>query len=332
VADARTSARFPDVPDSRGHYESFYLKTGDPGRGLAVWIRYTVHKRPGEPPDGSVWFTLFDGRGGGPVASKVTLKAAELGTGPDHYLQVGESRIEPGRAAGSARSDRLDASWELAFDGDEPPLRHLPREWMYRARLPRTKLLSPHPLATFRGWVQAGDRQIEVGGWDGAVGHNWGAQHAERWIWLHGTGFAEDGDAWLDVALGRVKLGPWTTPWIGNGALSLGGERHRLGGIERARSTHVDEHPGRCDLVVPGDGLSVRAAVRADRKDTVAWVYADPDGSQHHSLNCSIADVRLAVERERQAPVELAVERGGVYELGLRDSDHGIPVQPFPDG
>ncbi len=57
------------------------------------------------------------------------------------------------------------------------------------------------------------------------VGHNWGAQHAERWIWLHGAGFAEDQDAWIDVALGRIKVGPLTTPWIANGALCLGGER-----------------------------------------------------------------------------------------------------------
>ena len=41
-------------------------------------------------------------------------------------------------------------------------------------------------------------------GWRGMAGHNWGAQHAERWIWLHGL--TADGD-WLDAAIGRVKLG-----------------------------------------------------------------------------------------------------------------------------
>ena len=42
------------------------------------------------------------------------------------------------------------------------------------------------------------------------IGHNWGAEHAERWIWLHGV--FEQG-AWLDKALGRVKVGPVLTPW-----------------------------------------------------------------------------------------------------------------------
>ncbi len=78
----RTAARFPDVPASRGHYESFYLKAGHPEEPIAVWIRYTIHKRPGAQPRGSVWFTLFDARAGKPPrASKVTVEADRLGAG-----------------------------------------------------------------------------------------------------------------------------------------------------------------------------------------------------------------------------------------------------------
>ena len=68
---------------------------------------------------------------------------------------------------------------------------------MYRARLPRTKLLSPAPAARFSGSLTVDGRSIDVDGWRGMAGHNWGAQHAERWIWLHGL--TEDGD-WLDAA------------------------------------------------------------------------------------------------------------------------------------
>ena len=42
-----TEARFPAVPVEAGHYESFYLKACHPAEPLGVWIRYTVHKRPG---------------------------------------------------------------------------------------------------------------------------------------------------------------------------------------------------------------------------------------------------------------------------------------------
>jgi hypothetical protein len=30
--------------------------------------------------------------------------------------------------------------------------------------------------------------------------------------------------------------------------------------------------------------------------------------------------------------VELAVKGGAAYELGMREGNHGIPIQPFPDG
>ena len=57
-----------------------------------------------------------------------------------------------------------------------------------------------------------------------------------------------------------------------------------------------------------------------------AWVYADPPGGEHHALNCSIARIEVA-HRGRT----LVSAHGGVYELGTRDRDHGIPVAPFPD-
>ena len=70
--DDPTRARFPDVPHDAGHYESFYLRAAHPSEPLGIWIRYTVHKRPGEEPKGSVWFTLFDAGADGPWAVKVT--------------------------------------------------------------------------------------------------------------------------------------------------------------------------------------------------------------------------------------------------------------------
>ena len=301
-----------------GHYESFYLKACHPHEPLGVWIRYTVHKRPGAAPTGSLWFTLFDAAAGGPRAQKVTVAAPRAGGG--EWLGVGEAAIGPGRASGALEG----IDWELRFDSAEAPLFHLPRDWMYRARLPRTKLLSPAPAARFHGSLTVDGRTLALDGWRGMVGHNWGAQHAERWIWLHGV--SEAGD-WLDAAIGKVKLGPLTTPWVGNGALSLAGTRHALGGPGRRVS--VRETPERCEFTLGGAGLRVRGEVSAARKDFVGWVYADPDGSEHNAINCSIADLRLRVEPSGE---ELVVHGGAAYELGMRERDHGIPLQPFPDG
>ena len=170
------------------------------------------------------------------------------------------------------------------------------------------------------GTVSAGGRALALAGWPGMAGHNWGAQHAETWLWLHGIAFAGAPGAWLDLAVGRVRVAGRTSPWIANGALELDGRRHRLGGM-RAR-VEVDAAPAAATVDL--GGTSVR--VTAPPGQTVAWVYADPPGGEHHALNCSIAAIELEHDGRR-----LATAHGGVYELGTRDRGHGIPLAPFPD-
>ena len=68
-------ARFPRVAAKAGHYESFYLKACRPGGGQGLWIRHTVHKRPGAEPSASIWFVLFDREAPAPRATKVTVPA-----------------------------------------------------------------------------------------------------------------------------------------------------------------------------------------------------------------------------------------------------------------
>jgi hypothetical protein len=311
-----TAARFPAMAAG---YESFYLRACDPGGGLGVWIRYTVHRRPGHPPSGSLWFTLFEP--GGPTATKVTVPEPSA----DDWIRIAGARIGPGVATGRAN----DVAWDLRFTGADP-LRHLPRGWMYRARLPRTKPESPHPLARFDGTVTVAGREITLSGWPGMVGHNWGSQHAERWIWVHGVGMG--GDSWLDLTFGRIRVGGRTTPWIANGAISVDGERLRLGGLGRSSRPRVVETPERLEFAVPGGDIVVAGTVSAPRERIVGWVYADPDGSEHHTANCSIADLALRVARPDRAPLYLHAPGLAAYELGMRERDHGIRIQPFSDG
>src|SRR5689334_21354179 len=196
--DDPTRARFPDVPGDAGHYESFYLRAAHPSRPLGVWIRYTVHKRPDEEPKGSLWFTLFDASADGAWAVKVTEPGPRLPDG--EFIEIAGAAFGPDAVRGSAG----DASGDLHCPSDAEPLYHLPRGWMYRAKVPRTKTLSPHPSALYSGTVTVGDRTIELDRWPGMVGHNWGAEHAERWVWMHGIGFEGRGeDTWIDAAVGR---------------------------------------------------------------------------------------------------------------------------------
>jgi hypothetical protein len=292
-----SAPRFPAVPAHKGHYESYYLRAADPPTGRSAWIRHTVFKRPGGPPTGALWCTLFEA-GKAPRAIKQSLPDPRAGG----WLAIGDSRFGPEGARG-----RVDATeWDVSFGPSSEPLRHLPRR-LYDLPLPRTKLESPLPDTTISGRVA----EWELDGWPGMVGHNWGSEHAERWIWLHGV---FDG-AWLDVALGRVKVGPLTTPWIANGALSVDGARRRLRGPAQVRES---PHGGR--LRIGGVTIDVRA------DELVSWIYADPSGGEHRSTNGSIARVEVNVDGRT-----LQTEHGGAWELGTREPPLGVEVQPYPD-
>ena len=311
--------RFDHVAAGKGHYESFYLRAVDPAAPRAAWIRYTTHQRPGEPPTGSLWCTYSDARAGTPYAVKQTLPAPAVE--PGGWIRIGESTFGPGAARGRAEGRGRSAAWTLDLRGDAAPLRHLPRAWMYRAPVPRTKLESPLPGATFDGTLELGGRgPVTVAGWRGMAGHNWGAEHAATWIWLHGVAFEGEPGAWLDLSVGRVRLGPVLTPWIANGAVHVRGERTRLGGTRPARVTATPEG---CRIEVAGAFIEARSPAG----QTVAWPYADPGGGEHHSLNCSIAEVSVRI-----AGRELRSAHGGVYELGVPPGAHGVELQPFPDG
>src|SRR6266566_4580255 len=230
AAALRATARFPEAAAAAGHYESFYLKAAHPAGGRAVWIRYTVWKAARAEPVGALWCTLFDADLPRPVAWKASFPGPTAR--PGEYLHVGDGMLTADSAGGPR--------WRLNFTGDDPPFRYLQRPWMYRAPVPRTKAESLHPAVRVSGRVESEGHRFDLDAWPGMLGHNWGSEHAERWVWLHGTGFAEARDAVLDVTLARIRVGRWTSPWVANGFVGLDGARHRLGGLQRVRGVRMD--------------------------------------------------------------------------------------------
>jgi hypothetical protein len=328
----RSAPRFPGVKWDAGHYESYYIKATRSGGGRGVWIRHTVHKRPQADPTAALWLTLFDAEAPGPRAAKATFGADELSVPDGGYIRIDGALFEPGRAIGEISTSGLAASWDLRFTDDGEAFHHLPYDRLYDAPLPRTKFLSPYPSARFDGRLTVGGEEIDVESWPGMVGHNWGAEHAERWIWVQGAFLDGSEPAYFDMAAGRIKLGPVRTPWVANGMLRTGNVEHRLGGFDRVLSTKVSERPTSCTFQIAGKGLKVRGQVSAEGRNFVAWVYADPKGPEHHTLNCSIADLHLEIERAGRPPERMDLLGEAAYEFGSRDTDHGIPLQPYPDG
>jgi len=253
------------------------------------------------------------------------------------WIRVADAEIGPGRAEGSVDTEALSAAWSLTFNGDAEPCKYLPADWLYKAPLPKTKFLAPYPDARFAGRLEIDGTSIELTGWPGMIGHNWGSEHAERWVWLEGTGFPDAPNTYFDAGAAHVRLGSRTSPWIPSGMLVLDGEPHRLAGLRAIHSARIEEQPTVCSFTLPGKDIMVHGRVSAPNKDFVGWIYADPKGPEHHTVNCSVADLELTVERPGLPPRELTLQGGAAYELGMpatqdRQEVQGIPILPYPDG
>lgn len=308
-------------------YESYYLRAAHPEDPVAVWIRYTVQKPRGRDPKASLWFTLFDQSAGRPFAEKLTVDQGQLSEPEKGWIRIADSTFGPDRIEGSSG----EASWSLGVSEAARSLQHLSPPWLYRAPLPKTKPESPVPFARLSGELTVGDRSYVLERWPGMLGHNWGAEHAWTWVWLSGAGFEEDPEAWIDVVMGRVKVAGRITPWVANGAISIGGERHRLGGMLR-RGISANPEPGRARLTLPGKG-GVEAVIEAKARQeiTAAWNYCGPDGHLHDVLNCSMAELEVIFSPGSGAARSLTTNHGGTYELGLPERQDWLEVEPYSD-
>jgi hypothetical protein len=316
--------RFPDVPAAGALYESVYTVLTDPVAPRSLWIRTTVRKRRDEPATGAVWFSWF--HDGTVQAGKVAdLPVSAL----DGMIAVGGTKQGPVGSRGLVALPTLEASWEVEFTPDADPLDHLAPSWLYRSPLPRTKATSPVPSLHARGTASVDGTTIDVTGWNGMVGHNWGREHAARWGWLRASGLGDAGDGWLDAILGRVKVAGRMTPWTAFGTLCLDGRRHRLGGLLR-RGTTVELRPDGADIDLAGDDVRLALRATVELPSTVGWEYADPGGGRHEVVNCSVASMELEVERSGRTSL-LRPEPRGVLELGGDTRAFEVPLQPFAD-
>jgi hypothetical protein len=278
-----------------------------------------VKKRRGEEPTGALWVTWTSGSG------VRAAKLDKLSVAPGgHGITVEEATQGPTGSTGAVDLPSLSATWDVTFSSAEEPLAHLHPSWLYAAPLPRTKSTSPLPDLRVDGTLEVDGSPVDLTGWTGMLGHNWGTEHAARWIWLRAAGLGEDGRGWLDAVLARVRVGPVLSPWTGFGTLSLDGTRHALGGLGDRRTTVV-LHPDGADVTLAGHGLRVAATAGVDLPRTVGWRYADPRGGEHEVVNCSVAAITLVLgDRTLTA-------RSGVLEVGGDERAFDVPLQPYAD-
>jgi len=302
-----------------GGYESWFVSARDLASPRALWIRHTRHRPRQGPESAALWCTVVDGDPGTrPVVIKQVFGAFPV-----------EAAAGAGQFRGQAAMGGRVAGWELAVTGGQPPLLPLRPTVLYRAPLPRTKLVAAVPDGLVTGNLNVDGRSIDVSGWRGTVGHNWGSEHADSWVWLHAAGFDAAPEGWLELVLARIRVGGARLPWTAMGALSLGGERIPLGGL--GRRPVVDARPGQLTASVPSPRARIQLSVTTAADATVAVVYDDPGGETRTVSHAAIAAAELTLHRPGERELTLSAT-SCAYEYGTRGERPGTEPEPVPRG
>ena len=302
-----------------GGYESWFVSARGPASAGALWIRHTRLRRRQGPESAALWCIVAGpGLGERPVVVKQVFAAFPA-----------SAAAGPGQFRGEATMAGHDGRWDLAITGGQPPLRPLRPAVLYRAPLPRTKLEASVPDGLVTGIVEVSGHRVEVDRWRGTVGHNWGTEHADCWVWLHAVGFDAAPQAWLDLVLAKIKVGPARSPWTAMGAFSLNGRLVPLGGL--GRRPRVQAGPGRLTAQIPAPRARLEVTVTARDDGAVAVAYTDPPGGTRAVSHAALATVELAWRPRGETGFTTSTGHGA-YEYGTSQGMPGIPLRPLPEG
>lgn len=301
---------------SRGHYESWFLRANHPTRNAAFWIRYTIFAPHGRPQDaiGELWAIHFDGDRRLIRAAKTEVPIRDCQFARRRLdVRIKDASLTPGELHGSASGAHC-IRWRLAYRGGGSPMVFLP-EPTYEARLPKAKALCTRPQVVFDGTLDVDGESIAIDGWIGSENHNWGSKHTDTYAWGQVVGFDDAPDAFLECATARLKLGPFWTPPMTIVCLRLGGRDYKLNSLLqpfRARGSWRD-FDWRFDSAQKG--VRIHGRLHAAAEDFVSLTYYNPPGGTHTCLNSKIAACEVTLERPGEVAVTLKTRHRAAFEI-----------------
>jgi hypothetical protein len=313
-----------------GFYESYFQRANHPERPLAFWIRYTLFAPAGRPQDaiGELWAVYTDGERGRVTVAKSEIPLADCRFSPDAFdVRIGTAVLADAMLRGTAenRSHRID--WDLSWQGGQPPVLLLPPE-LYDKAFPKAKSLVGVPMAVYSGRLHVDGVEVPIGNWIGSQNHNWGIRHTDHYAYGQVCGFDNAPDSFLEVATGRIRMGPVWTPFMTPMVLRHEGEEYALRGLghtlfrTRARFGYFHWHFRSTSRAVRIDG-----EIHAPRESFAGLRYYNPPGGEKHCLNSKIAYCRLSVKR-RGRPAEILESRHrAAFEILTDDPDHGVEIR-----
>jgi hypothetical protein len=316
--------------DALGHVESYFLKANDPLSQRAVWLKTTIYAARGVAL-AEAWAIAFDGEKGH-VAVKTSVPFASARFAKDTLdVEVDGVTLRPDATRGALEGGERRIAWDLTLRSDGMPLVHYPRAWMYEARFPASKLVSPYPDLRATGSLVVNGEAWEVDRWPGLLGHNWGPRHAPVYAWGHCNVWEKDeihsdapiDDLVLEGVSGRVKVGPVLSPLMTILCMRWRGVRFDLNAPSDWLSSRSEITPRRWTFQGQDRHVRVNGELWAATDDFVGLYYENPGGPPTHCLNSKLARARLEIEVKGRAPFSVR-SSAAALEIGTTDPTHGV--------
>ncbi len=308
---------------SGGHVESYFIKLNATGERRALWLKATILKKPGQDPVAEAWAIAFD-PSGEHVAVKEEHPFSRASFSPREFdVKVHQIWFDHGHLEGSVSSQGHTIEWSLDMTTAVPALVPLPSRRMYADDVPNSKLVTPHPDSTFDGHYLVDGQRVEVKGWRGMQGHNWGRRHAELYGWGHCNHWDDVDDLVFEGVSARVKLGPVLAPTMTLLVVWYRGVHYHLtspGALWKARG---DVSPRRWEFSSRNTLAKLDGYLEADVGDFVGLYYENPNGEMTHCLNSKIARGYLRFEVFGRPPL-VANTRSAAFEVGTKDHGHDV--------
>lgn len=315
-------------PTRGGHVESWFLKLNDPAGARALWLKATI--RNPDPrfhaggPVAESWAIAFERRHP-PRGAKHVVPYAQAGfsaLGLD--LSVADLRWQDGHISGAVVGDRHAVTFDLRYTDPGPALVPLPSRRMYSGPFPSSKFVSPAPDARFDGHYALDGHRVEVQGWRGMQGHNWGRRHAHRYAWGHCNQWHGHDDLWFEGVTAQVKIGPVTAPPLTLLCVSHRGVRYLFNtGTDLLLRARGEFDLRRWTFRAENALAAVEGELEADAPDFAGLRYDNPSGPPTFCLNSKIARGRLRLHIRGRAPFE-AETHSAALEIGTHDAHHGV--------
>jgi len=282
---------------TKGHYESYFLRANHPTKKEAFWIRYTIFSaKGGTGTIGELWAIYFTEEGQVSVKKEVKLENCKINN--THFeFHVGDSEI--GRSNAKGIIDNF--SWELNYESDSEPLFLLPLNY-YNLPLPKAKSIVSQPFAKFNGTLTIDGKEINIKDWIGSQNHNWGEKHTDYYAWGQVAGFDNYENSFLELITAQQKIGFYTTPFLTLLVLKHKGKTYQLNTIVQGFKSKgsfedtSDTYHWKFDC--ENKEVKITGEIKGTEKDFAKLKYYNPPGGSKKCMNSKIASCHITIEEK----------------------------------